>query len=401
MQELIEVLNSGVRMLLYSGQYDIICNHMGTERVLQELQWTGRDEWIKAQPGVWLVDRQPAGYIKTYKNLQSLLVLNSGHMVPMDVPKIALDMISKFLGDKEFSAGNALVGVSLINPEEIRCENGPTRSTKRGAGTMVGAIKKGVHGALSVLGYNVSTEGLPGRQQRQLQRGTHRLLRQPPSSITSSSQSSMLNHNNSPTSWNGSTPSTMSYDNIPITVESSSFADDHTMCLESLPSSEIGGQTSHGNIDSHNAASTTDSSISADSVCSVALMVTLGPLSTSAHPWSDMAVFDGYEKVLRDLLLQDIKTALLSLASATTTTSSTATTPTASTASQSAASVTSSSTAIPGTTSTPTAPTASSTMVEVSIAGLEPMYSEEETWATSNGMKHPVPHPIYTFHVRP
>ena len=34
---------------------------MGTERVLQELQWSGRDEWIKAQPGVWLVDRQPAG----------------------------------------------------------------------------------------------------------------------------------------------------------------------------------------------------------------------------------------------------------------------------------------------------------------------------------------------------
>ena len=76
------------------------------------------------------------GYIKTYKNLQSLLVLNSGHMVPMDVPKIALDMISKFLNDKEFSAGNALVGVSLINPEEIRCENGgPTRATKRGAGS--------------------------------------------------------------------------------------------------------------------------------------------------------------------------------------------------------------------------------------------------------------------------
>ena len=43
-------------------------------------------------------------------------VLNAGHMVPMDVPKIALDMITRFLGDKDFSAGNALVGVSLLNP---------------------------------------------------------------------------------------------------------------------------------------------------------------------------------------------------------------------------------------------------------------------------------------------
>ena len=72
-QELVEVLQSGVQMLLYSGQYDIICNHMGTERMLQELQWNGREEWIKAQPGVWLVDKQPAGYIKSFKNLQSLL----------------------------------------------------------------------------------------------------------------------------------------------------------------------------------------------------------------------------------------------------------------------------------------------------------------------------------------
>jgi carboxypeptidase D len=71
--ELVDVLNGGVRLLLYSGQYDIICNHVGSERVLQELPWTGREEYLKAQPGVWLVDRQPAGYIKTYKNLQSLL----------------------------------------------------------------------------------------------------------------------------------------------------------------------------------------------------------------------------------------------------------------------------------------------------------------------------------------
>ena len=369
---------------------------MGTERVLQELQWTGRDEWIKAQPGVWLVDRQPAGYIKTYKNLQSLLVLNSGHMVPMDVPKIALDMISKFLGDKEFSAGNALVGVSLINPEEIRCENGgPTRSTKRGGGTMVGAIKKGVHGALSVLGYNVSMEGLPGRQQRQLQRGTHRLLRQPSSSSQSSMLNEQRNHNNSPASWNGSTSSTMNYDNIPLTVEASSLTDDNAMCLESLPSSsETGVQNTHGSSPAH---TSTDSS--ADSTCSVALMVTLGPLSTLAHPWSDIAVFDGYEKVLRDLLLQDIKTALLSLSSSSSTTASSptpiATTPIAS-SSAAAAVASSSSSVIPGTSTSTTAPTATSLLVEVSIAGLEPMYSEEETWATSNGITHPPPHPIYT-----
>jgi carboxypeptidase D len=71
--ELAEILNNGLKVLLYSGQYDIICNHMGTERMLRELEWSGRQEWLKAHPGVWLVDKQPAGYITSSKNLHSLL----------------------------------------------------------------------------------------------------------------------------------------------------------------------------------------------------------------------------------------------------------------------------------------------------------------------------------------
>lgn len=58
--ELAEVLNGGIRVLLYSGQYDIICNHLGTEKVLNELEWSGQSEWLKAQPGVWFVEgKQP------------------------------------------------------------------------------------------------------------------------------------------------------------------------------------------------------------------------------------------------------------------------------------------------------------------------------------------------------
>jgi carboxypeptidase D len=71
--ELIDVLNRGTRVLLYSGQYDIICNHIGSERMLSELRWQGRDGWLKAQPGIWLVEKQPAGFIKSHGNLHSLL----------------------------------------------------------------------------------------------------------------------------------------------------------------------------------------------------------------------------------------------------------------------------------------------------------------------------------------
>ena len=31
----------------YSGQYDIICNHMGTEAVLRALNWAHGAEWTR------------------------------------------------------------------------------------------------------------------------------------------------------------------------------------------------------------------------------------------------------------------------------------------------------------------------------------------------------------------
>jgi len=80
-EELKQVLNTGLPVLHFSGQFDIICHHLGTEKLLSKLDWDGKSGWLSAQPGVWLVDGQPAGYLKSYKNLQSLVVLDSGHMV--------------------------------------------------------------------------------------------------------------------------------------------------------------------------------------------------------------------------------------------------------------------------------------------------------------------------------
>jgi carboxypeptidase C (cathepsin A) len=114
--ELTAILNAGVRVLVYSGQYDIICNHLGTDKMLRLLPWSGQTEWNRAQPGVWLVDKQPAGYIQSHKNLHSLLVLDSGHMFPMDQPSRALDMITKWIENKVFAAGPSKIGTALLDP---------------------------------------------------------------------------------------------------------------------------------------------------------------------------------------------------------------------------------------------------------------------------------------------
>lgn len=110
--ELAQILNADLKVFIYSGQYDIICNHIGTEKMLAYLAWSGQVEWLSVQPGVWVVEKQPAGYIKTMKNLQYLLVLDSGHMVPMDLPKISLQMISNFINGKTFFSGASGISVS-------------------------------------------------------------------------------------------------------------------------------------------------------------------------------------------------------------------------------------------------------------------------------------------------
>jgi carboxypeptidase C (cathepsin A) len=103
--ELTVVLNADVRVLVYAGQYDIICNHLGVEKMLSELQWKSTKKWNEAQPGVWVVDSSPAGHVKVYNNLQYALILNSGHMMPMDSPKVALAMIDKFIQSQSLVTG--------------------------------------------------------------------------------------------------------------------------------------------------------------------------------------------------------------------------------------------------------------------------------------------------------
>lgn len=50
---------------------------------------------------VWsAANEQPKGYLTSFENLESLRILRAGHMVPMDVPEVALEMMKWFLTSK-------------------------------------------------------------------------------------------------------------------------------------------------------------------------------------------------------------------------------------------------------------------------------------------------------------
>lgn len=73
MPEIRQILESGIEMLVFNGQYDLICNHLNIEAALDMFNWTGQGEWVRNRPGIWSVNKKPAGYIRKAQNLQSLL----------------------------------------------------------------------------------------------------------------------------------------------------------------------------------------------------------------------------------------------------------------------------------------------------------------------------------------
>lgn len=109
--ELVRILDHGSRphMLFFNGMNDLICNHVGNERFLDALPWSRADNYLLQTRHAWdsgvdastknnYAEGRPDGYIKQYENLSFLKVMESGHMVPMDQPSIALAMIKTLVG---------------------------------------------------------------------------------------------------------------------------------------------------------------------------------------------------------------------------------------------------------------------------------------------------------------
>ena len=107
-----DLLGSGVRVMIYSGDVDFICNWLGNKAWSLALEWPGKASFNAAHDQPWWVDMESAGRIRTVSgNNQTLLfsfvqVHDAGHMVPMNQPQRALDMVSHFLADKAFYGYN-------------------------------------------------------------------------------------------------------------------------------------------------------------------------------------------------------------------------------------------------------------------------------------------------------
>ncbi|EEB92714.1 hypothetical protein MPER_08737 [Moniliophthora perniciosa FA553] len=95
------LLEHGVRVLIYVGTYDWICNWVGNERWTLALEWSGQEQFVKQELRDWLVDEKRAGRTRSWGNFTFATVDAAGHMVPYDKPKESLELVKRWLAKKE------------------------------------------------------------------------------------------------------------------------------------------------------------------------------------------------------------------------------------------------------------------------------------------------------------
>jgi carboxypeptidase C (cathepsin A) len=94
-----------IQVLIYNGDRDLSTCAQGSERMLNGMEWSGHDDWLDLNSykrALWMVDGYPAGWSKSVKNLDFLIVYNSGHLVPYNVPKQAFDLVTRLVKNKPF-----------------------------------------------------------------------------------------------------------------------------------------------------------------------------------------------------------------------------------------------------------------------------------------------------------
>lgn len=91
------ILEQNVPVLLFAGDQDLICNHIGVERVAERLTWGGQG-WGQPEKKEWWVNNEKAGYWRTARNLTYVSVAKASHMVGVDKPIEAHDMMLRFMG---------------------------------------------------------------------------------------------------------------------------------------------------------------------------------------------------------------------------------------------------------------------------------------------------------------
>ncbi|EGG02856.1 putative carboxypeptidase KEX1 precursor [Melampsora larici-populina 98AG31] len=87
-----------MKVLLYAGDQDFMCNTMGIDRSIQALTWDGQTGWSQeSETKDYFVNGRKIGTWREERGLSLVVFDKASHLVPMDEPIGTQDMLLRFL----------------------------------------------------------------------------------------------------------------------------------------------------------------------------------------------------------------------------------------------------------------------------------------------------------------
>ncbi|GHJ88906.1 hypothetical protein NliqN6_5308 [Naganishia liquefaciens] len=107
---LVPLVDAGLRVLIYAGVQDMMCNFIGNEQWMDVLPTKYLNEFLNSTATPFIdSDKRNAGYVRSAGkgagNVAYMAVYEAGHMVPQDQPVASLDMLQRWLTDKPLAHG--------------------------------------------------------------------------------------------------------------------------------------------------------------------------------------------------------------------------------------------------------------------------------------------------------
>ena len=103
------ILNNSVRVALYHGDADYICNWFGGQAVSLQVDYTHSAEFRAAGYAPFVVDGTEYGEVRQYGNFSFMRIYEAGHEVPFYQPLASLAMFSRVLANVDIATGEEAV----------------------------------------------------------------------------------------------------------------------------------------------------------------------------------------------------------------------------------------------------------------------------------------------------
>ena len=102
-----KLLHYGLKVVVFQGQLDMICDTMGAEKWMAKLNWSGLSQFLNSSrkaiyPPSAAKSKNTGAFYKGFKNLELYYILKAGHMVPTDNGEMALEMVKRVIGETAY-----------------------------------------------------------------------------------------------------------------------------------------------------------------------------------------------------------------------------------------------------------------------------------------------------------